>query len=311
MLRYTFRQLEVFVQIVEAGSFGVCARRLAISQVSISAHMRLLEAHLGCRLFRRRRGAAATLTEAGRRTYERAKDLLRAGSALASPLDRDGAALGRRKLMIAAHGYIAERFSRALADFSRHHPEVEIELERRSFEGVLEGLQDEEVDLGFFISHGPVPQIPSVRAWREDVGFYVGASHPLAKRSVVSPSELARYPFAYLPSRSHLRAQIDSILAELGIQGCPTAQISDDHLFVMESLADGRSFACLFTLGTDELPAAGNLKRVPLSRPVPSLDVRYSTRAPLRQDPTARHLTDCLATISLRSQQSSTIVPRS
>ncbi len=298
MITYTFRQIEVFIQIVDAGSFRVCADRLGISQVSISVHLRALERHLGCRLFRRRPGASATLTDAGRRTYLRAKDLLRAASELAPPAGQKGSSFPRRKITIAAHGYIAERFSRRLADFSRHHPEVEIELERRPFEGVLEGLQEEEVDLGFFISHGPVPEIPSVRAWQEDVGFYVGASHPLAKRSRVSPAELARYPFSYLPGRSHLRTQVDSILAELHIQGCPIALISDDHLFVMASLSDGKSFACLFTQPTDELAVSGNLKRLQLTCAVPPLEVRYSTGVPVRHDPTTRQLTHCLTTLT-------------
>jgi DNA-binding transcriptional LysR family regulator len=299
MIRFTFRQVEVFVQVVDAGSFSVCAERLGISPVSVSTHLKSLEDHLGCRLFRRRRGASATLTDAGRHTYERAKDLLRAASELGPVAAAvKPQSIARRKLTIAAHGYVAERFSKRLAAFSRHHPEVEIELERRPFEGVLQGLQDEQVDLGFFISHGPVPEIPSIRAWQEDVGFYVGASHPLANRAIVSPLELSHYPFAYLPGRSHLRTQVDSILARLHIQGCPTAHVSDDHLFVMESLSDGKSFACLFTHGTDELTGCANLKRLRLTLAVPSLEVRYSTAAPVCQDPVTRELANCLVTLA-------------
>jgi len=298
MIRFTFRQLEVFVQVVEAGGFRVCADRLAISPVSISAHVKALERHIGCRLFRRRRGAPVALTDAGRRTYERARELLRAACELAPHATADWPLRVRRKLTIAAHGFIAERFSKRLAGFSLRHPEVEIELERRPFEGVLEGLESCEVDLGFFISHGPVPEISSVCAWHEEVGFYVGASHPLAKRTEVSPWDLSRYPFAYLPGRSHLRTQVDSIMEALHIRGCPIAHISDDHLFVMASLSDGQSFACLFARDTDELATAGNLKRLPLSCPVPALDIRYSTGTPRRQDTTTRLLADCLARVS-------------
>lgn len=313
MIPFTFRQLEVFAAIVETGSFGACADRLAISQASISAHLKSLEQHLGYRLFRRRRGASAALTEAGRRTYEQAKQLVTAAAELASRPDRTPS--GRRKLTIGAHGFIAERFAKHLAEFSLRHPEVEIELERCPFEGVLAGLEVHRLDLGFFISRGPVAEVRSVCAWQEEVGLYVGAAHPLAKRSVVHPLDLTAFPFAYLPGRSHLRTQVDSIMEELDIRGCPIAHTSDDHLFVMQSLSDGRSFACLFARGIEELMPPGSLKRLRLSRPVPPLDIRYSTGTPDFEDTTTRALTDCLTGVSHRghagrSHSSSTTGPR-
>lgn len=295
MFDITFRQLEVFVQIVEAGSFRGCAERLSISQVSISAHMKALEKHLGFELFQRKRGATAALTEAGEATYRRAKDLLQARADLVRANEVSARHDVRRKLRIAAHGYIAERFSKRLAEFVACHPEIEIELERRPFEGVLEGLTKSDIEIGFFLSHGPVSEIDSVRAWQEEVAFYVGRNHPLAEQTLVSPADLSRFSFYYLPDKSHLRSQMNWVLGEVDIRGCPIALISDDHVLITESLSDGKSFACLFTHGTDDLVQKGSLKRLRLSRPPPSLDVRYVVRAPYQSDPTTHGLTSCLS----------------
>ena len=76
MLGITFRQLQVFVEAVDVGSFRACAERLGITQVSISDHIRSLERQVGRPLFERRRGATASLTEDGRVAYRHAVALL-------------------------------------------------------------------------------------------------------------------------------------------------------------------------------------------------------------------------------------------
>ena len=295
MVDLTFRQLEVFVQVVESGSFRGGADRLAISQVSISTHVKALEKQLGTALFLRKPGATATLTAAGEDIYRRAKELLRGRAdllrahGLASPTE------ARSKLRIAAHGYIAERFSKRLAAFASSHPEVGIELERRPFEGVLRGMQTHDIEIGFFLSRGPVPEIDSVHAWHEDIALYVGCRHPLASRSVVSPTELSQFPFYYLPEKSHLRSQMDSVLGELQIRNCPTALVSDDHVLIVESLRDSKSFACLFANGMEAPVESGVLRKLRLSRPLPTLDVRYVVRGPFQRDRTTHQLIECLS----------------
>ena len=294
MPELTFRQLEVFAQVVESGTFRGAAERLAISQVSVSSHVSALEGLLGTPVFQRKRGATAGLTASGEAIYRRAKQLLRARADLLSTYAPSTDAGARSKLRIAAHGYIAERFSRRLAAFVSSHPEIEIELERRPFEGVLKGMQTPDIEVGFFLSRGPVPEIDSVRAWQEDLALYVGCRHPFANRDVVSASELAQFPFYYLPERSHLRGQMDSVLGELEIRNCPTALVSDDHVLIAESLCDGRSFACLFAHGMEALLDSGVLKKLHLPHPLPAFDVRYAVRGPFQHDRATHLLVDCL-----------------
>lgn len=50
MFPATFRRLEVFIAVVEAGGFIAGANRLGISHPSISNHIKALEKQVGCRL---------------------------------------------------------------------------------------------------------------------------------------------------------------------------------------------------------------------------------------------------------------------
>ena len=65
MVDLTFRQLEVFVQIVECGSFRGAAEQLDIAQVSVSSHVSALETLRCTALSQGKRGATAGLTRHG------------------------------------------------------------------------------------------------------------------------------------------------------------------------------------------------------------------------------------------------------
>src|SRR6266481_6239381 len=82
MFPSTFRRLEVFLAVVEAGSFVAGAERLGISHPSISNHIKALERQVGCTLFLRRKGSVSSLTEQGRRLYERGTRLVQEASFL-------------------------------------------------------------------------------------------------------------------------------------------------------------------------------------------------------------------------------------
>ena len=55
MIPLTFRRLEVFLAVVDAGSFVGAADKLNISHPSVSNHIRALEDMMRCELFQRRR----------------------------------------------------------------------------------------------------------------------------------------------------------------------------------------------------------------------------------------------------------------
>ena len=200
----------------------------------------------------------------------------------------------RRRIRIGAHGFVAESLAKRLADFVAHHPEVDIELQRRSFSDMLAGLANSEVEVGYFLSRGPVPEIESFTAWEESMAFFTGAAHPLAKRAHVEPSDLSGMPFVYLPARSHLRKVIDNVLADLSISDCPVALTSDDHVLIAENLQLGKGFGLLFADWMEVLVHQGLLAKLAFSRPIPLLQIRYAVRSAYRSDRTVASLLEAL-----------------
>lgn len=284
MIPLTFRQLEVFVRVVEAGSFRACAEQLSISQVAVGEHVRALEKQLNCTLFERRRGSAAVLTHMGEKVFAQSRTILAATVDLLATFDRAPQDRMRRRVRIGAHGFIAESLAKRLAGFLRNHPEVDVELERRSYAEVISGLQQNEIEIGYFIAKGPVTEVESFVAWEEPLAFYAGADHPLAARAHVEASDLSGTPFVYLPSRSHLRGEVNAILDELGIRGCPAALTTDNPRLILENLTGGESFGCLFADWIDLVTDEAGVARLAFSKPLPPMQIRFAVRSAYRTD---------------------------
>ena len=82
MLHLSLRQYEYVVAVAEAGGFAEAARRVGVSQPSLSVAVGLVEARIGRPLFERRRGAGVVLLPQGRGFVERARAMLEAARAL-------------------------------------------------------------------------------------------------------------------------------------------------------------------------------------------------------------------------------------
>ena len=70
-----FHELRAFIAVVEAGGFSAAARRTGDSQSAISKAVGALEKRLGVMLFNRST-RSVTLTDQGRRYYDRTKPLV-------------------------------------------------------------------------------------------------------------------------------------------------------------------------------------------------------------------------------------------
>ena len=153
----SFRQLEVFIEAIEAGSFRACGDRLGVTQAAISIHIKALEDQLGP-LFKRRRGAVCGLTESGERYYREIKDLLGRAERLGLSVGQRSKST-RRSVTIGAHGLPARMLSRALPQFVSEHRELNIGLEVMSHEKLLSEISLGRIDLGYTLAYEE-PQHP-------------------------------------------------------------------------------------------------------------------------------------------------------
>jgi DNA-binding transcriptional LysR family regulator len=147
MYSFTFRQIEVFLEICRAGNFSGAAGQLQVSQPAISNVIRALESQLGVDLFERRRGASCVLTREGIAFRDSAQQFLAQCEALGR-----GARAGRRKprpLRVFIGGHLLEDFVRPmLPEFYEEHPQLQMNfLPERTRDQILQDIQSGKVDV--------------------------------------------------------------------------------------------------------------------------------------------------------------------
>ena len=268
--------LQVFREVVEAGSFTGAADRLAISPPMVSKHVAQLEKELGARLLHRS-SRHLSLTEAGTAWYAQSAQAL-------DLLDAARAAIGQRnatprgKLKVSAPVWCATpRFARVLADYRTRCPEVlvDMHLENRKVDLAADGY-----DLALRATQEPSNALIARPLCR--VPFHLVATPDFLQRhgAPAGPADLARLG-AIVPSYVNLEG---IALRGPGGRQVPLrlqpAMRSDDTTLALHAVRAGIGVAFLPDwLVADEL-ASGRLVTVlpGHTAPVVTLFAVYTSR---------------------------------
>jgi len=119
--------MEMFVRVVEAGSFAAAAEQARVSATMVAKHITDIERRLGAQLLHRTT-RRHQLSEVGRLYYERCKRALaEVDSAEASALELNQKPRGHLRL-VAPVSFGSHCLVRALGEYMAMHPEVTIDL---------------------------------------------------------------------------------------------------------------------------------------------------------------------------------------
>lgn len=142
------KQLEAFVEVAESGSFSKAAKRLFLTQPTVSAHILALEKELDIRLFVRNTKEVC-LTEEGQRLYLYARQM----ADLQYKIEEE---FGRRKaeekqcIVIAASTVPAQYLlPELLAKFNDKYPGEQLRIQEMDSAQVVERISEHKADIGF------------------------------------------------------------------------------------------------------------------------------------------------------------------
>jgi DNA-binding transcriptional LysR family regulator len=133
--------MEVFVRVVEAGSFSAVAREMGSTQSATSKQVAALEAHLGAKLISRTT-RSLSLTDEGRAYHERAQRIVQEVSEARASLLKGKRAVAGRLRIGASNGFGRIVLMPVVRGFMRMYPDVEVDLQLndRFVDVVAEGL---------------------------------------------------------------------------------------------------------------------------------------------------------------------------
>lgn len=195
------RQLRYFVAVAEEGNISRAAKKIFLTQPALSRQIKALEEEIGQCLLERQ-AHSIRLTPAGETLLAGARELLdHAGRVL------DGARAAGRVLRLRV-GYAPSLasgwLSQAVAVFSQAHPSARVELFDLSTQEMLAGLEAGSLDVAITVRpNGDTRGLNWVSLVQASWRLAVGCTHAFARRSRVTPAEVATQPLLVFCQRDY------------------------------------------------------------------------------------------------------------
>lgn len=251
-------KLEMLIALAREEHFGRAAESLGITQPTLSAGIKQLEAQLGVQLVWRgsRYGG---LTPEGARALDWARRIVGDARTLRQEMRavHEGLAGTLRIAVIPTALTVAARLTAA---FSAAHPGVNLSILSRSSVQILSMIEDLEADAGItYLDNEPLGRMTTVPLYREVYHLVCPDSAPLADRASVAWSDLAGLPLCLLTPDMQNRRIVNQRLFEAGV--VPDVRVESNSTVILMSHVAGGGWSTVLPREMAEFLAAGRAVR--------------------------------------------------
>jgi DNA-binding transcriptional LysR family regulator len=214
----TLQQLEALIYLVEEHSFSRAARRMLLTQPSLTKHIRNVEEALGAKVVNRASRSLA-LTPEGKILYDYARRIVRL---------RDEAQEQVLRLREADAGDIRIAASTipatyilpyAIGAFRRKHPGIRTTVRTADSSDVIETILGNGAEIGFIGKKPSGAKLSFEALWKDRLVLAVPSAHPWAKRRSARLAEIPGQPFVIREKGSGTRETLEVCLRESGSPG--------------------------------------------------------------------------------------------
>lgn len=192
------RQLEAILEICRAGSLSGAARRLGVTQPSLSKSIARLEEQLGVRLFDRS-GGAAQATEYGRLLAERGRRLLGSAAALRRELQQLASGSGGKLRIGVGPATRLKPLPQVVRELLARYPELQLETLHENGAEIMRGVDEGRYDLafGYYENASPYGELMRIKLFEDRQVCVATPDHPIHQRQgELAPHELLDHPMA-------------------------------------------------------------------------------------------------------------------
>ncbi|MEZ5571324.1 MAG: LysR family transcriptional regulator [Halioglobus sp.] len=265
-MRYSLRQLEVFLATARHENITRAAEALSMSQSAASGSLKELENQFDVQLFDRL-GKRLQLSELGRQLRPQAERLLEQALALEHALAGEDV-IGRLQVgaTLTIGNYLAVNM---IADFRRVHPQADIALSVANTESIAERVAGFALDMGLIEGELQHPDLEIAHWRRDELVVFAAPGHPLASVKALSDRDLITLPWIVREHGSGTRQAFEramhGILTDLHI-----AMELQHTEAIKRAVEAGLGVGCLSQVCLTEAFKRGSL--VPLA--VPDRDFR-------------------------------------
>ena len=260
-MRYTLKQLQVFLAVASHENVSQAATELAMSQSAASTALKELEHRFGINLFDRI-GRRLQLNEQGRTLRSKAAALISQAQELEQSLLKHSD-IGELKVgaTLTIGNYLAIGI---MAAFMKEHPGAKVNLDVENTASIAAKVKNFELDIGLIEGELQESDL-DVSFWREDeLALFCSPSHPLASKGELQDEDLLSASWIVREKGSGTRQAFDRAMT--GILSNLELRLELQHTEgIKRAVEAGLGIGCLSKISLEEAFKRGSL--VPLNCP--------------------------------------------
>ena len=254
-MRFTLRQIAVFVAVARQQSVSRAAVALSLSQSATSTALGEFERLYATQLFDRV-GKTLRLNELGQSLLPQAVELIERAQAIETALEgRAGFGHLRIGATLTIGNYLATLI---VADFLQRHPESSASLQVHNTATIIDQVAGYDLDLGLIEGHCDHPELV-VEPWIEDeLVVFCAPSHPLADQGSATLAELSAEYWIVREPGSGTRETLDRALSQH--QSALKVRLELEHTEAIKRAVEfGLGIGCISRLALREAFRRGSL----------------------------------------------------
>ena len=254
-MRFSLRQLEVFLATAHFQNISKAADSLAMSQSAASSALKELEQQFDILLFDRV-GKRLQLNEQGRLIRSRAEALLEQAKeveqALMQHKDAGPVTVGAT---LTIGNYLAVSI---LSHLLKQHPDAEVNLTVANTQQIMQQVLNYDIDIGMIegeIQHPELDIIP----WRnDDLCIFCAPNHPLANKAELTDADVLDYSWVLRESGSGTRQAFDRAMHGILPQISISMELQHTEA-IKRAVTSGLGLGCLSRITLEDAFKRGDL----------------------------------------------------
>ncbi|WP_462413281.1 LysR family transcriptional regulator [Neobacillus sp. Marseille-QA0830] len=244
-------QLKYIVEVAKTKSITSASQNYYVSQSGISRSIASLEKELGIKLFKRLRSGVEPTNE-GKILVGRAEEIVTKLKEFEDQVQKMNKTINVLLKISAVPGLFNSLLLDSFKAFMKEHPNIKVEIDENPTEAIIEGVNQERIDIGFIHVYQGIHKIFESY---EDLVFnslfttklYALVSHssPLASRKQIYPIDLIDQPIVVYNSQ-FVREFYQKLESKYGSLNILFA--SNNTEVIRKTVEDGRAITLAFDL---------------------------------------------------------------
>ena len=258
-------KLEYLIAVAREQHFGRAADVCGVTQPTLSAGLKQLEATLGVLLVQRG-SRFIGLTPEGERTLDWARRIVGDSRAMRQEITALKRGLTGH-LRIAVIPTALGMVSALTTPFRMRHPDVRFTILSATSIEVLAQLENLEIDAGItYLDNEPLGRVRQISLYRERYQLLIAPDSPLGGRDKVTWAEVGQIPLCRLTPDMQNRRIIDRLLRAAGAEPAPTLE-SNSMILLFSHVRTGRWASVMPDKLAQTLGLTNTVRAIPIVDP--------------------------------------------